>query len=214
MTHSLHRQGNVQSLEGDYVVFTYAERSHDALAARKAHLRRGFPRVYAMLRTLKRGIWRVVRVRKPKEELEGPFVLSSKEELVRCLRMLKEENTGRSVIVSGLIGEVNNCLAELGLCPHTVQFSLGYFGKTELLPSEEVLEITTMCGHHMISPRLVERLTSAISKGRITPQEAVEAMGKLCTCHIFNEVRAAKLIRALAEDHRAKWERTEPARGG
>jgi hypothetical protein len=30
-----------------------------------------------------------------------------------------------------------DCLEELGLRPHTVQLSLGYFGRTDLLPNEE-----------------------------------------------------------------------------
>ena len=207
MTHTLHRQGCVQALQGDYVVFTFAEEEPSVpgvLATHKARLRKRFPRGYAMLRSLKRVVVRMLRVsgirepeEEPKEELEGLFVLHSREELSNCVEMLKKANTGKSVVVSGLIDEVSSCLRELGLCPHTVQLSLGHFGKTELLPSEEVLEMTTMCGHHMISPRLVERLTSDINRGRMTPEEAAEAMAKLCTCGVFNKVRAVEAIEAL-----------------
>lgn len=207
MTHTLHRQGCVQALQGDYVVFTFAEEEQSALgvlATYKARLRKRFPRGYAMLRSLKRVVVRMFRVsgvrepeEEPKGELEGLFVLHSREELSSCVGMLKKANTGKSVVVSGLIDEVSSCLRELGLCPHTIQLSLGHFGKTELLPSEEVLEITTMCGHHMVSPRLVERLTSDINKGRMTPEEAAEAMAKLCTCGIFNKVRAVETIEVL-----------------
>ena len=206
MTHTLHRQGCVQALQGDYVVFTFAEEESvpGVLATHKARLRKRFPRGYAMLRSLKRVVVRMLRVsgirepgEEPKEELEGLFVLHSREELSNCVEMLKKANTGKSIVVSGLIDEVNSCLKDLGLCPHTIQLSLGHFGKTELLPSEEVLEMTTMCGHHMISPRLVERLTSDINKGRMTPEEAAEAMAKLCTCGVFNKVRAVETIEAL-----------------
>jgi len=207
MTHTLHRQGCVQALQGDYVVFTFAEEEESVpgvLATHKARLRKRFPRGYAILRSLKRAVGSILRVtgirrpeEEPKEELEGLFVLHSRGELSNCVEMLKKANTGKSVVVSGLIDEVNSCLRELGLCPHTIQLSLGYFGKKELLPSEEVLEMTTMCGHHMISPRLVGRLASDISKGRITPEEAAEAMAKLCTCGVFNKVRAVETIEAL-----------------
>jgi hypothetical protein len=207
MTHTLHRQGCVQALQGDYVVFVFAEEEESApgaLATHKARLHQRFPRGYAMLRSLKRAVVRILRVigirrpeEEPKEELAGLFVLHSREELSNCVEMLKKANTGESIVVSGLVDEVNSCLAELGLCPHTVQLSLGYFGKKELLPSEEVLEITTMCGHHMISPRLVEGLASDIGKGRMTPEEAAEAMAKLCTCGAFNKVRAVETIGAL-----------------
>jgi hypothetical protein len=207
MTHTLHRQGCVQALQGDYVVFTFVEEDESVpgvLATHKARLHKRFPRGYAMLRSLKRAVGSILRVigirrpeEEPKEEFESLFVLHSREELSNCVAMLKKANTGKSIVVSGLIDEVNSCLRELGLCPHTIQLSLGYFGKKELLPSEEVLEMTTMCGHHMISPRLVERVESDIGKGRITPEEAAEAMAKLCTCGVFNKVRAVETIRAL-----------------
>lgn len=209
MTHTLHRQGCVQALQGDYVVFTFAEEEESVpgvLATHKARLGKRFPRGYAMLRSLKRAvgsILRVIGIRKPeeepKEEFESLFVLHSREELSNCVGMLKKADTGKSVVVSGLIDEVNSCLRELDLCSHTVQLSLGYFGTKELLPSEGVLEITTMCGHHMISPRLVERLASDIGKGRTTPEEAAEAMAKLCTCGVFNKVRAVETIEALMQ---------------
>jgi hypothetical protein len=208
MTHTLHRQGCVQSLREDYVVFTFVEEESvpGVLATHKARLAKRFPRGYAMLRSLKHVVVRMLRVigirgpeEEPEEELEGLFVLHSREELSNCVEMLKKANTGKSLVVSGLIDEVNGCLQELGLCPHTIQLSLGHFGKTELLPSEEVLEMTTMCGHHMISPRLVERLASDINKGRIASEEAADAMAKLCICGVFNRVRAAKAIEALVK---------------
>jgi hypothetical protein len=206
MTHTLHRQGCVQALQGDYVVFVFAEEEESVpgvLATQKARLRERFPGGYAILRFLKHVVVRIVRAtgirepeQEPREEQTGLFVLHSREELLNCVEMLKKADTGRSVVVSGLVDQVGSCLKELGLSPHTVQLSLGYFGKTELLPSEEILEITTMCGHHMVSPRLVERLAADIGKGRITSEEAAEAMAKLCTCGVFNEVRAAKIIEA------------------
>jgi hypothetical protein len=142
---------------------------------------------------------RIITMRKPKRQLlQGP-VFTSKEELCGCLKKLKEANTGQSVVVSGLFDEVNTCLKEIDLRPHTVQFSLGHFGKTELLPRQEVLEITTMCGHHTVTPRLVEKLVSETAKGNTSPKEAAQVMGKMCVCRIFNEARAARLIKALAK---------------
>lgn len=205
MTHTLHRQGSVQSLKEDYVVFYFGEKPAPGfLATQKARLRKQIPHIYAMLKFLKRVIVEKPRISSVHEPKEGPtegfedrVVLHSKEELFDCVKMLKEANTGQSAVVSGLVQEVSNCLRELHLCPHTIQFSLGHFGKTELLPNEEILETTTMCGHHMISPRLVEKLASDVGKGRITPEEASEAMAKLCACRIFNKARAVKTIQAL-----------------
>jgi len=161
--------------------------------------------MYAMVKRvlLKLGIVQRLRTtekREPEQELKGTVALTSREELRSYVKRLKERNTGRSVVVSGLFDEVNSCLKELNICPHTVQLSLGCFGKTELLPSEEVLEMTTMCGHHMVSSRLVEKLVSDAGKGKITREEAAQLMARLCTCGVFNEVRAARTIEVLEAD--------------
>lgn len=80
MTHTLHRQGCVQSLREDYVVFTFAEEQEESvlgvLAAQKARLRRRFPRSYAMLKSLKRIMVRmleIIGIREPKEEPKEGF---------------------------------------------------------------------------------------------------------------------------------------------
>lgn len=209
MTHSLHRQGSKESLKEDYVVITFGDTYF--LAAQRARFRRIFPGLYAFFEgaALKLGTLRVLQaIRKssrPKtnEESKDAVLLHSKEELYSYLRKLKEANAGKSaaksVVVSGLFDEVNSCLNELNLCPHTIQFSLGYFGRTELLPRSEVLEVTTMCGHNMISPKLVEGLASNVIHRRTTPEEAAQVMVKLCSCGVFNEVRAAKIINELAQ---------------
>ena len=201
MTHTLHRQGSVESLKQDYTVLI----ADIPFRIYRARLRRKFPGMYAMVKRvlLKLGIVQRLRTtekREPEQELKGTVALTSREELRSYVKRLKERNTGRSVVVSGLFDEVNSCLKELNICPHTVQLSLGCFGKTELLPSEEVLEMTTMCGHHMVSSRLVEKLVSDAGKGKITREEAAQLMARLCTCGVFNEVRAARTIEVLEAD--------------
>jgi len=66
-----------------------------------------------------------------------------------------------------------------------------------LLPDEDILSITTMCGHHMISPNLVKKLVEDVKKGKITPEKAAWKLATFCPCGIFNHVRAEKLIEEL-----------------
>jgi len=209
MTHSLHRQGSKESLKNEYIVLTFGDTYF--LAAQRARLRRIFPGLYAFFEgvALELGTLSILQAirksfqPKTKKKSRDAVLLHSKEELRNYLRKLKEANAGKSavksVVVSGLFDEVNGCLKELNLCPHTVQFSLGYFGRTELLPSSEVLEVTTMCGHCMVSHRLMERLSRDVAQGKTTPEEATRVMAKLCNCGIFNEPRAVKLINELAK---------------
>jgi len=195
----MHRQGNVESLKEDYVVLIVAGDIPLDIYRRRLHKK--FPRIYELVKKilLSLGILKLLRIikkAKPTGSYRNP-VFNNKKELTSYLKELKERNMGKSVVVSGLFDEVNDCLKELNLSPHTVQFSLGTFGKKELLPEEEILEITTMCGHHMISPNLVEKLASEIKSGKISCEEAVRVMSEQCVCEVFNKGRACKLMQAL-----------------
>ena len=197
MTHTLHRRGSAESLKEDYVVLIAP--AQGIYAPCRLCLRRKFPHLYMLIKkmALRLGIINILGTGRG----FGVTVLKNKEELTSCLKELKERKrkAGVSVVVSGLFDEVNDCLKKLDLFPHTVLFSLGHFGKIELLPKEEVLQITSMCGHHMISPRLVEKLVGDIKDGKITTEEAVRMMAKQCVCAAFNQTRAAKLMEALAK---------------
>jgi len=97
---------------------------------------------------------------------------------------------------------VKQVAEELGLKIHTVNLSLGVFGYKKLLPPEEILEITSMCGHHCVSPNLVRNLISEVRNGRLTPEEAAEQLSKPCVCGVFNKSRAATLIRNIVSQKR------------
>jgi len=205
MTHSLHRQGCVESLKNDFVVMTFGASQRDNLQAQKTSINRRFPRLYTFLRSILRktgvvGMVRKISVHEYKKEETGPFVLQSKEDLTVCVRRLKEADAGLSVVVSGLIDEVDKSLKKLDIRLHTVQLSLGYFGSTDLLPDQKTLEITSMCGHHMIAPQLVHKLARDTKKGILTREEAAQAMANLCTCGIFNTVRAAEILTSVQDE--------------
>jgi hypothetical protein len=129
--------------------------------------------------------------------MSGLIVFNNSSEFTTFVRRLKEKKLGPSVVVSGLFDEIFKCLKEAGIHPHTVQFSLGIFGRVDRLPREEILQITTMCGHHLISASLAKKLLNDVRKGKITPERATEIMGKQCICGAFNETRAAKLVRTI-----------------
>ncbi len=74
----------------------------------------------------------------------------------------------------------------VSLKPHSINVSLGVWGKKELLPEESVLEMTTLCGHHMVSPKIVWTLAEIVVKGMMTPDKAAVRLARLCPCGIFN----------------------------
>lgn len=201
MTHSLHRSGSIESLRGDYVWFMYQakgindkgikEKAQEFIAVAEAvgsenwgDVKSG-PRVCLSVDEIKSKI-------SDQSRLRGVF--TRKEQVIKFLKMVKEKDLGISVIISGLLKETIEACEEAGVIPHTINFSLGVWGKKELLPSEEALSITTMCGHHMIAPALVEEMKDLVRKGKLSPEEAGLKLATYCPCGIFNQVRAAKIL--------------------
>jgi len=123
---------------------------------------------------------------------------ASKEDVVNILKETLEADLGLSIVMQGVLEEVEDCLRQVGLKPHTVHHSLGVWGKTEKLPGKEILEITTMCGHGMASPNLVKQCIKDIISGRTTPREAARLLAQQCVCGIFNTSRAEALLERIA----------------
>ena len=77
---------------------------------------------------------------------------------------------------------------------------MGIWGKTDRLPSEDVLRVSTMCGHGMLSFNLIKDLAQKVAKKRMTSQQAAEKLAGLCHCGVFNPVRAVRIIDKIAAD--------------
>ena len=87
-----------------------------------------------------------------------------------------------------------------GIRRHSVGYSLGFEGKTDKLPSEDVLTLATMCGHGMISSNLARKMIDWVKEGRRTPEQAVTYMARFCSCGVYNPSRAKRIL----EDARTK----------
>jgi hypothetical protein len=99
-----------------------------------------------------------------------------------------------------VIDEVIPLAQEVGMKPHTINLSLGIIGKTELLPEEGILELTTMCGHALISAALVRKGIREVACGEKTPREASNMVGKPCVCGIYNLDRSDRLLSRRATE--------------
>jgi hypothetical protein len=133
----------------------------------------------------------------PQQLLIINAVFRKSEAFQTCLKEIQEGDFGISVTISGPFEDVKQTCAQIGLAPHTVQHSLGVYGKTELLPEDSVLEISTMCGHAMTSPNLIEYLIQRIRSGKITITEAAKELSATCECGIFNPYRAEKILKKI-----------------
>jgi len=203
MTHSLHRRGTAESLSEDYVMIMlrsigindsgYLPKCQEFLRIALRH------NPINIGSEMKGSMYEY----KPEEIIadakgDSHVVFDNPQALTEFLRDLKEADLGLSVVVSGIFENVDECLEKAGLKHHTANFSLGIWGKTEKLPSNDILELTTMCGHGLIATNLVKAMVKEIKADTKTPEEAAKVLAPNCTCGIFNPARAAKLLAKAA----------------
>jgi hypothetical protein len=110
------------------------------------------------------------------------------------LKDVKEADLGLSVNISGLADEANACCKRAGITRHSIEYSLGFHGDLNQLPDRHVLELSTMCGHGMLSHNFARKMIDMVRENRRTPQQAAATMARFCTCGIFNLARAIRVL--------------------
>ncbi|MFX1480593.1 MAG: hypothetical protein ACFFCI_21090 [Promethearchaeota archaeon] len=192
MTHTLHRKGNRQDLKEDYVILAMVAKDindHYDDTREKLIKIGEILKEYNPVNILNEIGWRV-----------SPTITATFNDINTVnsiIKILKKEDFGISIVISGLISEIECAIKEIGLKSHTIHFSLGHFGPKELLPSDKTLEITTMCGHHTISPQSITHYVELIKQGKLTIEKAAEKLTKPCVCGIVNPSRIIKILKTL-----------------
>jgi len=193
MTHSLHRRGSEPSLKKDFVVLSCLAKNlnRESPEAREKLIKIGeILNENHPVNIIRESAWKISPV--------VTAVYNDINQVKSIIRTLKEADLGISIVISGLISDIQNLMNEVNLSMHSIHLSLGVFGKKELLPSKEkILEITTMCGHHCISPQSVENYVELIKEEKITIEKAAQNLAKPCICGIFNHSRAEELLNEL-----------------
>ena len=110
------------------------------------------------------------------------------------LKVAGEADLGLSVNMSASVEGAMECCKFAGITRHSVGYSLGFEGATGKLPNSQVLALSTMCGHGMISSSLAKKMIDWVKEGRRTPQEAVSYMTRFCSCGVFNPARAQRIL--------------------
>lgn len=202
MSHSLHRRGCKESLKDDFVILITPsvginhENSGPMLWKILDIITDVGPNNIGSYET--GTIYTGVTIEQIKESMpETPRVrccFDSKEKMFEVLKRIKELDAGLSVTISGINEDVLEMANKLDIKAHSINYSLGIFGRTELLPPEEVMEFITMCGHGMISKDLVIKTINDVRKGKKTLREAAKIIAQPCVCGIFNVDRAEKLL--------------------
>ena len=210
MSHSLHRYGTEENLQDDYTFY--------ARASRWVNREGCGPKLQEILKiVLSENPVNVGSSRAGKSTKAGldldeyaksllndaygvACCFSNKESIKSILIKLKAADTGISIVTGGLIDEIVAVAKEIGIKPHTAFLSLGIHGKKALLPTEQALEMTTMCGHGLVSELLASAVMKKVESGEMTPEDGATLLAQPCPCGIFNTDRCEALLKQCKKE--------------
>jgi hypothetical protein len=208
MTNTLHRQGPIESLKNDYIIFTHTA---------KGITREGSgPKIQEFMRICLKyhpvNIGDYIRGNMHQDDIDIQKLISDQEDgegaaavftdlgtLQKVVEELIQADLGLSINISGLMDEVQACCRKAGLERHSAEHSLGFWGSKDRLPEREILELNTMCGHGMVSFNLVRKMIEYVKLRRLTPSKAAKIMAKCCECGAFNPTRAQIFLERISQ---------------
>jgi hypothetical protein len=219
MTNTLHRFGDAASFEDDYIVIAIpakgAKGPGDSLARLKRFLeialeygpvnlgdamnggafrptRHAHALQHFMSRPTQADFRAVIAgITKP---TTFAAVFDVREAAGNFVRRLRDEDLGLSINVSSSLANGLGCCKSAGLARHSVGYSLGFEDMPDNVPNRHALMLATMCGHGMISQAFAKKMIDFVREDRRTPEQAIAALGRFCSCGIFNPSRARRII--------------------
>jgi len=217
MTNTLHRYGDARSLKNDFIVFAIPCRGYNdkdcvpklreflRLAVRHNPINIGDGSKGGMYRPSKglNPLAHWFRKNRPDinevvEKVSSPTtvaaVYDNEAAVERLLEDVRQADLGLSINVSASIENAQKCCHDINLPRHSVEYSLGFMGKTDRLADRHVLELSTMCGHGMISFSFASKMIDWVKEGRRTPDQACSYMSRFCSCGIYNPTRAKQIL--------------------
>jgi hypothetical protein len=215
MTNTLHRYGD--AFNDDYIVFAIPARGiNDGNAVEK---QRHFLEIARKYNPVNMGDASHGAIFRPSKELNPTVHWSRKDErdydkllqgvsspttvsavfdnpdnVVAFVKELRDADLGLSINISGSLDRVQECARRAGLERHSVEYSLGFFGQIDRMADRQTLELSTMCGHGMLSFDFVRKLVEWVKQGRRSPEQAATTMARFCSCGVFNPTRACRLM--------------------
>ncbi len=215
--YAFERPPNPQPVQDDFIVFAMASRgiNDDDLVARyRAFLRLalkhnpvnlGDATKGGMLRPRQdlnpKAHWKRDQRPNPEEVIAGieghttvAAVFDNYQDMKAFVDDVRSANLGISVNISAPIEDAERCCRETGITRHSVEYSLGFSGRVEKLPDSTVLELTTMCGHGMVSANFAKKMIDWSKENRRSPAELARTMARFCSCGVFNISRAERIL--------------------
>jgi hypothetical protein len=217
MTNTLHRVGDAQSFRDDFIVFAIVSRGkndQNSVPRLKKFLELAIPFKPVNLGDARHGgALRPCKNMNPTQHwnrcitpdfqevvngLDTPTtaaaVFDNRQSAEAFFKAVKEADLGLCVNISTSLDSAEEICENAGKPRHSINYSCGFQGKTEHLPNEHVLMLSTMCGHGMVAHSMAKKMIDWVREGRRTPQEAATYLTRFCSCGVYNPARAARIL--------------------
>ncbi len=224
MTNTLHRYGDAESFRDDYIIFAIPSKGkndEDSILKLKEFLRICTRHNPVNMGNGNRGSLTPDKGLNPAahwnrdytpewdkviEGVEKPgtasAVFASEEDAKACFKEVVEADFGLSVNMSTAVENARNVAQGCGIRRHSVEYSLKTYDPHDHLPNSEVLGLSTMCGHGMVSFNLAKKMLDMVREGRRTPEEAAATLTRFCPCGIYNPERAVRFLKEATGEQR------------
>jgi post-segregation antitoxin (ccd killing protein) len=130
--------------------------------------------------------------------IDGPTTVAAVFDNYQAMKDFVEElkaaDLGISINISAPINEAQRCCWESDISRHSVEYSVGFRGRVDKLPDATTLQLSTMCGHGMVSANFAKKMLEWVKENRRTPEEAARYMARFCICGVFNIARAERIL--------------------
>ena len=198
MTNTLHRYGDSDSFRDDFILFCIpspGKNDQGAVGRQKAFLRICAKYEPVNMGNGNRGSFRPERHLDPRSHWRRDLSPDWDGVIAQaCLREVIEADLGLSVNLSTSVTGAKSVAECCGIPRHSVEYSLGFADPHDHLPNSQVLSLSTMCGHGMVSFNMARKMLDMVREGRRTPDQAVATLARFCPCGVYNPARARRLL--------------------
>ncbi len=224
MTNTLHRYGTADSFDDDYIIFaipSIGNNDEGCIPKMKEFLRicakygpanmgNGNRGSFAPEKGLNPAIhwnreanpdWEAV-IEGVKKPGTVAAVFPNEESAKACFEEVVKCDFGLSVNISSSVENAREVAGNCGVKRHSVEYALAFNDPHDHLPNSQILGLSTMCGHGMVSFNLARKMLDLVREGRRTPDQAVATLVRFCPCGVYNPARAKRLLEAAIKEQR------------
>jgi hypothetical protein len=219
MTHTLHRFGKAESFKDDFIIIAIPSKGYNdkdsipklkeflTLCAKHNPINMGngsFSALSPEIGLKPSAHWKRKSIYNWERVIEGvgksglvSAVFGTMEDAEACLKDVVKADLGLSVNLSASIESSKKVATDCEIKRHSIEYSLEFNDPHENLPDSQVLSLSTMCGHGMISFNMAKKMIEMVCEGRRSPEEASNTLARFCSCGIFNPERARRILEEI-----------------